>query len=268
MGMRRLQIAVVSGLGVALVAAGGVIVHQSRKLAEVQQQRDAALQSLQETQEALHESELRIAAIQETPKPVDKNKAVIAQQNTKIKQLTSELEAAQAGIKQFQEKLAATQNENEKAMASADQRHQEQQATLQASLEQLQQELKSTKVELQSSRQRITDLQKTNDQLTAANNEGTTRLAERERILRSLQDLDRRRESHLRSIADRYRNITNQFRTMSGMLDSNRGRDSSTFSGPALDMIQNAITLTDNDLQQLGELDAKAYRLEKRLSKK
>ena len=93
MGMRRLQIAVVSGLGVALVAAGGVIVHQSRKLAEVQQQRDAALQSLQETQEALHESELRIAAIQETPKPVDKNKAVIAQQNTKIKQLTSELSA-------------------------------------------------------------------------------------------------------------------------------------------------------------------------------
>ncbi len=269
MAMRRLHIAVVSSLGVALLATGGVIVQQARKLAEARQQRDAAILSLHKTQEALQQRELRAAeALREGSKPSTDDKAVIAQRDATIKQLTAELNAAQSGITELQEKLAASQDENERALTAASKNYDTQIAELQGRLDELQKQLGAAQSDLQSSRQRVAALQKANDQLSSANNEGAARVAERERILNSLQDLDRRRESYLRSIADRYRNLTSQFRTMSGMMNSNRGQDSSAYSGPALDMIQNAITLTDNDLQHLSELSAKAFRLEKQLSRK
>ena len=268
MRMRRLQIAVVSGLGIALVAAGGVILHQSRKLAEVRQERDAASQSLQEARDALRQDELRLSSSQPMPpKPASDDKAIIARRDATIAQLTTELNAAQAGITQLQENLSAARDENEKALASSSQRYQALQAELQSRLDELQTELNSTQADVRSSRRRNAALQAANAQLRAANSEGSARAAEREHILSGLQDLDRRRESYLTSIADRYRNITSQFRTMSGMLNSNRGQDSNAFSGAALDLIQNAISLSDNDLQRLSELNAKAFQLEKRLAK-
>ena len=266
--MRSLHIAMISGLVIALVAAGGVIIQQARKLAEVRQQRDTAVQSLHTTQEALQQSELRVAqALRQAPEPSTDEKAVIAQRDATIKQLTAELNAAQSGITELQDKLATSQDENEKALAAASKNSDAQKAELQSNLDKLQKQLNTAQSDLESSRQRVGTLQKANDQLSSANNEGTARAAEHERILLSLEDLDRRRESYLTSIADRYRNLTNQFRTMSGMMNSSRGQDTNAFSGPALDMIQNAITLTDNDLQRLSELSAKAFRLEKQLSK-
>jgi len=268
MRMKRLQIALVSGLGVALVAAGGIILHQSRKLAAVRQQRETTFKSLRDAQEALRQSELRFASpLHTAPKPASDDKAIIARRDATIEQLTSELTAAQAGITQLQENLSAARDENEKALASSSQRYQALQAELQSRLDELQTELNSAQADVQSSRQRNAALQAANAQLRAANSEGSARAAEREHILSGLQDLDRRRESYLTSIADRYRNITSQFRTMSGMLNSNRGQDSNAFSGAALDLIQNAISLSDNDLQRLSELNAKAFQLEKRLAK-
>jgi chromosome segregation ATPase len=267
--MRRLHIVVISGLGVALLASGGIIVQQARKLAEVRQQKDAALRSLHETREALRQSQLRLAsALQQSPTPAGDGKATLAKRDATIQQLTSELNTAQASITQLQKNLSASKDENQKAAETSTRRYKAMQVELQTRLEQVQKQLDSVQADLESSHQRIASLQKENDQLNAANNEGSTRAAEREHILQSLQDLDRRREAYLTSIADRYRNLTNQFRTMSGMLASNRGQDSNTLSGPALDMIQNAISLTDNDLQHLNELNAKAYRLEQRLAKK
>jgi chromosome segregation ATPase len=268
LGMWRLQIAVVSGLGVALVAAGVLIFRQSRQIAEARRQRDAALQSLRESQEALRQSELRIAeSTQERPAPESNGKTAIAKRDATIEQLTNELNTAKASITQLQVTLSASRNENAQALETSNQHFQEMKTDLQGRLDKLQQHLNSAQTEVQISRRHIADLQKANDELNASNNEGSARAAEREHILLSLQDLDRRRELYLTSIADRYRTLTNQFRTMSGMLASNRGQDSSSFSGPALDMIQNAISLTDNDLQHLGELNAKAYRLQKQLSK-
>ena len=268
MRMRGVQIAVVSGLGVALLAAGGLILHQSSQLAEARRQRDSALQSLRQSQEALRQSGLRTSApLQGTLAPERNIQAAIAERDSTIKQLTGQLEAANTSITQLQDTLSASKSESAKALEASSQHFQEMQNELQGRLGKLQQQLDSAQTEAENSRQHIADLQKANEQLSASNNEGSARVAEREHILLSLQDLDRRRETYLTSIADRYRNLTNQFRTMSGMLTSNRGQDSNSFGGPALDMIQNAISLTDNDLQHLSELNAKAYRLEKQLSK-
>lgn len=266
--MRRLNITVVSVLGVALVAAVVVILHQSQQLAEVDKQRDSALQSLQESREALQQSQLRLsAALRQPPKPAVDFKAEIEARDATIQQLTNKLKAAQGNVTQLQQDLASSKEENQSAAESSSQRYQEMQNKLEDRLKDVQAELSSSKADLQASRQHVATLQKANARLESQNGEGSRRAAEQEHILNSLQDLDRRRESYLTSIADRYRNLTSQFRTMSGMMDSNRGRDSGAFNGQALDQIQNAISLTDNDLQHLSELNAKAFQLEKRLAK-
>jgi chromosome segregation ATPase len=269
MSVHRNHIAIILVLGLALAAACGVALRQSRELRDLRQQRDAAQKSLQEAREALRRSQLSLeAALNGAPRPTNENQAELAERDRTIAQLSSQLDEAQDSLKQLQEKLSQSEEENQAALASAAQRYQQLQTEMQDRLDKLQKELDSTRTDLQNARQRIAELKKTNDQLTAANNEGSIKSAEREHILRSLQDIDRRRETYLTSLADRYRNLTSQFRTMSGMLDSSRGQNSSAFSGPALDMIQNAITLADNDLQHLSELNAKAYQLEKQLSKK
>jgi hypothetical protein len=66
----------------------------------------------------------------------------------------------------------------------------------------------------------------------------------------------------------RYRDITSQFRAMSGMLDSSREPKSSPLSDAALTRIQNDVSLADDDLRQLTELNAQARQLEKKLVKR
>jgi chromosome segregation ATPase len=266
--MRRLNIIVVSVLGVALVAAVVVTLHQSQKLAEVNKTRDTALESLQESREALRQSQLRLsAALRQPPKPAVDLKSEIEARDTTIQQLTEKLKAAQGSVTQLHQDLSDSKEENQNAAESSSERYLEMETKLQNRLKEMQAELNSSKADLQTSRQRLASLQKVNDRLQSQNGEGSRRAAEQEHILNNLQDLDRRRESYLTSIADRYRNLTSQFRTMSGMMDSNRGRETGAFNGQALDQIQNAISLTDNDLQHLSELNAKAFQMEKRLAK-
>ena len=52
------------------------------------------------------------------------------------------------------------------------------------------------------------------------------------------------------------------------MLDSSRGPNAGAFSGAALTRIQNAISLADDDLRQLNDLNAQARQLEEKLVKK
>jgi chromosome segregation ATPase len=267
--MGRSQTALVAGLGVALLAAAGYIVFQSRRLAEVQRQRDADLQSLRETRVALHEAERRIAeAAAKPPAPPIDEKAVIAQRNATIKQLNHEISQAHISISNLQGQLSDLKNDSQSKLASADEHNQELQAKWQSRFDTLAQQMDSAQSALQDSRQRIASLEAANAKLRKEGNGNSARAAEREELLANLHDLDRRREAYLSSITDRSRDVINRFRAMSGMLDSNRQQDSSAFSGAALDLIQNAISLTDDDLRHLSELNARAFRLEKQLSKK
>jgi hypothetical protein len=52
------------------------------------------------------------------------------------------------------------------------------------------------------------------------------------------------------------------------MLDSSRDSNSSALSAAALTRIQNAVSLADDDLRQLSELNAQVRQLEKKLVKK
>lgn len=267
--MSRSQIVLVAGLGIALLASVGVNFYQYRKLAGVQSQRDQNLQLLRETRVSLRETERRLAeAVAKPPAPPSDEKAVIAQRNATIKELNHELSEAHITIAQLQEQLADTKNKSQAKLASANERSQKLEASWQSRLNTLAQQLDSTQAALQNSRKRNASLQAANAKLNSESSSLSGRAAEREQLLATLQDLDRRREAYLSSINDRCRDLINRFRAMSGMLDSSRQPDSSGFSGPALDLIQNAISLTDDDLRNLSDLNARAFRIERQLSKK
>jgi len=256
-------------LGVAFVASVGMILRQSWRLAALERQRAADLQSLRELQEALRQRELQKTPVEaESQTPVGNYQAALAKRDATIEQLNRELSEAQANIMGLQAQLLNSSDEREKALASASERHQKEQEDWQSQLDALKQQLDSAQAESQASRQRLTALEADNAKLKSDNSEGSARAAEFGRVVANLQDLDRRRDAYLTSIMRRYRDITSQFRAMSGMLDSSRDPKSSPLSDGALTRIQNDVSLADDDLRQLSELNAQASKLEKKLAKK
>jgi chromosome segregation ATPase len=265
----RLEFALVLILGVALLASLGVILHQSRRLAALKRQQAADLESLRKLQAALRQPELpKTPAEAESPAPPGAYQATLAKRDATIEQLNRELSEARANIQELQAQLSNSNDEHEKALASSNERHQKEQEDWQSQLDALKQELDSAQAESQASRQRLAALEADNAKLKSDNSAGSARLAEFARTIADLQDLDRRRDAYMTSIMRRYRDITGQFRAMSGMLDSSREPNSSPLSDAALTRIQNAVSLADDDLRQLTELNAQASKLEKKLAKK
>ncbi|MCL5004952.1 MAG: hypothetical protein M1404_00310 [Acidobacteria bacterium] len=272
MRMRRLQIALISALGIALLASVGMIFTQSKRLAQFERQREADLRSLREVREALRQSERRNADVTaKSQVSATQDRAVIAQRDATIQQLNTELSQAHTSLTALQRQLTKVRNESQQALALVNKRSQVLQEDWQSRLDTLQRQLSSTQRGLRDARRRIAALEVNNAKLQSERDVNLARASEREQLLNRLADLDRRRESYLNSIAERYRNLTNRFRTMSGMLDTssrNNNNNPTAFSGAALDLIQNAIALTDTDLQHLSILNAQAFQLEKKLQKK
>jgi chromosome segregation ATPase len=265
----RLEFALLLILGVALVASLGVIVHQSRRLAALERQQAADLQSLRKLQATLRQPEPpKTAAEAESPAPPGAHQATLAKSDATIERLNRELGEAQANIKDLQAQLSSSNDEREKALANANELHQKEQEDWQSQLDALKQELDSAQAESQASRQRLAALEADNAKLKSDSSAASARLAEFSRAIADLQDLDSRRDSYLTSIMRRYRDITSQFRAMSGMLDSSRDPKSNPLSDAALTRIQNDVSLADDDLRQLSELNAQASKLEKKLAKK
>jgi chromosome segregation ATPase len=265
----RLEFALVLALGVALVASAGIILRQSRRLAALRRQQAADLQSLRELREALRQPELQKTPIEaEIPTPPGASQATLAKRDATIERLKGELSEAQATIKELQAQLSKSSDEREKGLASANELRQKEREDWQSQLDALKQELDSAQAESQASRQRLAALEADSAKLKSDNNEASARAAELGRAVANLQDLDHRRDAYLTSILRRYRDITSQFRAMSGMLDSSRDPNSGAFSAAALTRIQNAVSLADDDLRQLSELNAQARQLEQKLVKK
>jgi chromosome segregation ATPase len=265
----RLEFALVLTLGVALVASVGMVLRQSWRLAALRRQQAADLQSLRELREALRQRELqKTPAELESPAPLGANPATLAKREVTIEWLNRELGEAQANIKELQAQLSNSNDEREKELASANEGHQKEREDWQSQLDALKQQLDSAQAESQASRQRLATLEADNTKMKSDNSEGSARAAEFGRVVANLQDLDRRRDAYLTSLMRRYRDITSQFRAMSGMLDSSRDPKSSPLSDGALTRIQNDVSLADDDLRQLSELNAQASKLEKKLAKK
>ena len=146
----RLEFALVVIFGVALVASLGIILHLSRRLAALQRQHAADLQSLRELHAALRQPELPQAPAQtESPAPPGAYLATIAKRDATIERLNQELSEARANIQDLQAQLSSSNDEHEKALAGANERHQKEQEDWQSQLDALKQELDSAQAELQ-----------------------------------------------------------------------------------------------------------------------
>ena len=164
--------------------------------------------------------------------------------------------------------LSTSNDQNAKALASAEERLQKQQADSQAQLEDLQKKLDAAVSESDIARQRLAALEADNAKLKTDTAAITTRATDVAHIIANLQDLDRRRDVYLTSILRRYRDITGEFRAMSGMLDTSHDPNSGACGGAALSRIQNAVNSAEDDLRQLSELNARSQKLEKQLEQK
>jgi DNA repair exonuclease SbcCD ATPase subunit len=257
-------------LAVALVASLGVIVRQSRRLAILEQQQATDLRSLRQLLAALRQRELQKAPAEpDSPTLPGDYQATLAKHKASIEQLNRELSEAQASIMGLQAQLLNSNEEREKALASANELQQKEKEDWQNQLAALKQDLESAQADSQASRQRLAAVEADNAKLSSNNNAASARAVDLARVVVQLQDLDSRRDALLTSIMRRYRDVTSQFRAMSGMLDSSRDSNSSSpFTGAALTRIQNAVSSADDDLRQLSELNAQARQLEKKLAKK
>ena len=192
-------------LGVCLV----VILRQSRRIAEYQRHQAADAQSLRLLQEQLRQKNLqKVPPVVPEETLKGNNKAGIAKREEVIERLDRELAESRSTITDLQTQLSASNDQNAKAAASAEERLQKQQADSQAQLDDLQKKLDAAQAESDIVHQRVAVLEADNAQMKTDNSASAAHSADVARIVASLQDIDRRREVYLTSILRRYRDIT------------------------------------------------------------
>ena len=69
------------------------------------------------------------------------------------------------------------------------------------------------------------------------------------------------------SILRRYKDLTEQYRSLSGALDGRRP-DSVGVNVPDLSRIQNSILMADEELRQIASLNAQALRVQRKIAGK
>jgi chromosome segregation ATPase len=256
-------------LGAVLVASLVIILHLSRRIAEYQRHQEADAQSLRLLREALRQKDLEKAstAVAEES-PAGNDRAGIAKREAVITRLDRELAETRATVADLQTQLSDSHDQNAKVLASVEDRLQKQQADAQAQLEDSQKKLDAAVAESDIAHQRLEALEADNAKLKTDASAVNTRAADVAHIIANLQDLESRRDVYLTSILRRYRDITGEFRAMSGMLDTNRDPNSGACSGAVLSRIQSAVNSAEDDMRQLNELNARSQKLEKQLLKK
>jgi chromosome segregation ATPase len=245
------------------------MVRQARRIKQFQRQQASDAQSLHTLQDALRQKGLPTTPTEAGGEnPAANDHAGIARREAVIERLDHELAESHASITDLRAQLAAANDQITKNQASADERLQKQQADTQAQLDDLQKKLDAALAASDIARQRAAVLEADNSQLKTDSSTVNARAADVAKIISSLQDLERRRDVYLTSILRRYRDITDEFRAMSSIMDTSHDPGSSACSGAALSRIQSAVTSAEDDMRQMNELNARSQKLQKQLLKK
>jgi small-conductance mechanosensitive channel len=176
----------------------------------------------------------------------------LADANASIARLQSRLDEAEAKIQDLavdNKRLAASEADLTPSLATANQ-----------TVDVLQKELTglrdhSTQIEIA--------YQKLRDQTGA----DAQKLAQLQQLAAEMLEIQQRRETYLNSIVRRYKQITEQYRSLAGVLQDQR---TGTPEAGSTEMarIQDAISLAEEDLRQLSNLDAQALRIQKKMAGK
>jgi chromosome segregation ATPase len=118
--------------------------------------------------------------------------------------------------------------------------------------------------ELKGKSDRVAGLEIERQRLLEQVRSGGKKAGEVVRLSEELQEIHRRRENYLAGILRRYRDLTDQYRSLAGTLDERRS-DERGIDTADLARLQNSISMAEEDMRQLNSLNAQAQRLQKKL---
>jgi len=177
----------------------------------------------------------------------------LGQSSAEVARLQSRVSELQTGIEN------ATEENRRLASAAED---------LKRSLADANQTIETIRAELKSNSGRMAQIESANAKLKEEASTAGQSAVQLKQTASDLQGLFRRREMYLNNILRRYREITEQYRAMSGVMASRRDRDVAPVGTTEIARIQNAISQAEEDLKQIDALTAQASRLEKKLPAK
>lgn len=276
MRMTPKRLAAISLLPMALAAlAGWTAWLQSRRADQELAQRtalQAELSRLKSAAEALERDNqalrVRLEQLGEpTPPPVvaavPQGAASNLEQARLLVKTQSELAAAnqtvtalQARLEELQQSLGRAEEENQRLATSLRELQEKWQGTSRL--------VSALETELKTKNDRLAQVEATSLLLHKQNREAEDRLSEIRRLLRELDDLNRRRENLLANLLRRYRELNDLLRTATLRPEgAGEGRP----ADPAeLSRLQSALSLSEDELRQLSNLNAQALRLQRKLA--
>jgi DNA repair exonuclease SbcCD ATPase subunit len=279
MGTGHIRAGLVLVFSAIVAAAGIVIVRQSARLNAFQQQHTRDLRAIEQLRASLRQQPTQNPASPAIPEgapgavracPGTPEKTDGSGSDAAAGSLQSELDGARSSIERLQGQIDGFEREKQAAVAAATGTFQQHEQDLRSRLEALRGQLDTARAEAEgakASRERAASLEAENAKIKNEDGVLSARIAEVRKSMGTLQDLDRRRDGYLNSIIRHSRDIVEQFRAMTGVIDSSRASGSSSFSDVALSRIQNATSQAEEDLRRLNELNAQAHQIESRLAK-
>jgi len=138
-------------------------------------------------------------------------------------------------------------------------------ADLKESLSTANQALDTLQKELKSKSDRVAQVEIAYQKLRDQGGADRLKIAELLQSAGELQEIHQRREVFLNSILRRYKQITEQYRSIAGVLQAQRTDAPSTGSAD-LARIQESIAMAEEDLRQLNSLNAQAARIQKKMA--
>jgi len=183
---------------------------------------------------------------------IQRLKLSLGDANVSIARLEARADEAEAQLRNLRvenKRLAASESDLKESLSTANQ-----------AVDALQKELKS-------SRDRVTQVEITYQKLRDQSGGDVQKIAQLQQFAAELQDIHQRREAYLNSILRRYKQITEQYRSMSGVLQAQR-TDAPAAGSADLARIQDAIAMAEEDLRQLNSLDAQARLIQKKMAGK
>jgi chromosome segregation ATPase len=189
------------------------------------------------------------------PLPVEQAKLLI-QFREQLTAANKSVENLQGRIQELEYTIEKTTEENKRLAAS--------EAELKEKVGAANRVLDALQAEMRGKEERLAELESGNRRLRDESRAAADKAAQVPRLLHDLDEINRRREGYLSNILRRYRDITDRYRTIASRLD----RDNSAPGASELGSIQNAISMTEEDLRQLGSLNAQAARIQQKMTAK
>jgi small-conductance mechanosensitive channel len=176
-----------------------------------------------------------------------------------LAQATADLDRLQARVSDLQGQLESAAADNRRLSAAAEESKK--------GLTDAEQTVETLRAQLAANNARVAQLESLNARMKEDAASGKQSYSQLQQIVSDLDGIFRRREMYLNNILRRYREITEQYRAMSGV-SASRDREAAAVGTAEISRIQNSIALAEEDLKQISALNAQASRLEAKLQAK